>query len=150
MKTKNYKLKSGFTLIELIITVAIAAIIGGFIMVMFNPLSQLAQARNNQRTSHVNVIASAAKERLLEYRGAFGTDCPSGALPTSTKQIGTGTGNHNLEICLIPNYLSVMPLDPLTGTSTATGYNILYSTSTMQITISAPNAELGKVISVTR
>ena len=150
MNIKISKLKSGFTLIELIITVSIAAIIGGFIMVMFNPLSQLARARNNQRTSHINIIASATKERLLENRGAFATDCPAGALPATTTQIGTGAGNYNLGICLIPNNLTVMPQDPISGTATSTGYNILYTSSTMQITISAPAAELGEVISVIR
>ena len=147
---KIYKSKSGFTLVELIITVAIAAIIGGIVFAFFNPLSQLARGRNNQRTTHINIIASAAKERLIEYRGAFGTNCSSGPLPATTTQIGTGAGNYNLSACLIPNYLTVMPQDPITGTATSTGYTILYTSSTMQITISAPAAELGEVISVIR
>ncbi len=150
MKTKIYKSKLGFTMIELIITVAIAAIIGSIAFAIFNPLSQLARGRNTQRISHINVIASATKERLLEYRGAFATNCPAGALPTTTTPIGSGSGNYNLESCVVPNYLSVMPFDPLTGSATSTGYSISYSSSTMQITISAPNAELGEVIFVTR
>jgi prepilin-type N-terminal cleavage/methylation domain-containing protein len=142
--------EKGFTLFELLIAVAVAAIVGAFALLFFNPGEQLAQGRNNQRISHINTIADAVKTRVIEYRGAFQTNCLSGSLPTSTRQIGSGAGNYNLEPCVVPNYLTVMPLDPQVGTTTAIGYNISYSTSTMQVTIGAPNAELGQTISVTR
>ena len=145
------KSEKGFTLFEVIIAVGVAAIVGAFTLLFLNPVNQLAQGRNNQRVSHLNIIADAVKTRILEYRGAFETNCSSGALPTTTKQIGSGAGNYNLAPCVVPVYLTVMPFDPQSGTTTtAIGYDISYNTSTQQITISAPNAELEQAISVTR
>ena len=87
---------------------------------------------------------------MTENRGNFATGCASGNLPTSTKQMGSGALNYNVEPCIVPTYISVMPLDPQTGTSTATGYFILHNVSTTQVTITAPGAESGQMISVTR
>ena len=140
----------GFTLIELIVSVSIAALVGAAILYFLNPPQQLALARNNQRTSHINIIASAVRERIIDHHGVFQTDCPSGPLPTSTTQMGSGSGNYDIEPCLVPVYLTVMPLDPANGTSSATGYSVLYNTTTTQVIVSAPNAELGQAISVTR
>lgn len=147
---------NGFTIIEVLITIALIAVIGGTILYFLNPADQYAQARNTERQTHVNTIAQAVREWLTDNRGSIATACPSGPLPTSTTQIGNGSGNYNLEPCLIPtstlltHYLTVMPLDPSSGTSTATGYYLSFDPTSTQITISAPNAELGATISVTR
>jgi len=140
----------GFTILELIIVFSIVAIIGASILYFLNPAQQFSQARNNSRISDVNSIASAIRLRMTENRGNFATGCASGNLPTSTKQMGSGALNYNVEPCIVPTYISVMPLDPQTGTSTATGYFILHNVSTTQVTITAPGAELGQMISVTR
>ena len=142
--------KLGFSLIELIVAIGVAAIISGTLLYFLNPASQFAQARNNQRTSHINIIASAVRSRMTDNHGIFQTNCSSGPLPSTTTQMGSGAGNYNAEPCVVPIYISVMPLDPSVGTSTATGYSIIYNSTTAQITISAPNAELGQTISITR
>ncbi len=153
---KNFNQKSiniseeGFTLVELLVTISIAAVIAGTILIFFNPVQQYARARNNQRTTHVNIIASAVRARITDNHGVFETNCSSGSLPTTSTQMGSGEGNYNIEPCIVPVYLSVMPVDPVNGTTTATGYNIAYSTTTRQFTVRAPNAELNQVIFVTR
>ncbi len=144
---KNYQ---GFTLIELLVTISIAAVVAGAVFIFLNPLGLYAQARNNQRITHINIIASAVRGRITDNHGVFEANCSNGPLPTSTTQMGSGAGNYNIEPCLVPVYLSVMPVDPVNGASAATGYNIIYSTTTRQFTLSAPNAELNKTISVTR
>lgn len=148
---------TGFTLIEVLITVAIIVTLTGVVIFMLNPGKQLAQGRNSQRIGHLNVILNAVSQRIVDQKGVFETGCASGVIPTSSKKMAVGGGDYDIVPCLIPIYLSTMPFDPTasgahyaTTTDYDTGYNILKNDSTGRITISAPSAELGETISVTR
>ena len=142
--------RQGFTLIELLLTLGIVVILAAIVIVAINPASQFALARNTQRWAHVNIIANAVVQNIGDNRGAFTCGGAPTSLPTSTKQMGSGAGNFNIAPCLVPVYTATMPLDPVGGTSTAVGYTILYDAVAKRVTISAPNAELDKVISVTQ
>ena len=68
-----------------------------------------------------------------------------------------GVGNYDIAPCLVPTYLLALPFDPATSgahyvsnSDYDTGYFIVQNSSTGQITLSAPAAELKKTISVTR
>ncbi len=135
---------------EFVIVMALLVILSTVIIVILNPTQQYSRARNIQRTSHVNAIAEAVRQRIIDNHGTFQTNCSVGALPTTSTQMGSGTGKYNIEPCLVPVYLSVMPLDPSVGTSSATGYNIFLNASSGIITVSAPYAEVSTTISVTR
>lgn len=142
--------QKSFTLVELIVAVALMAILGVVILINLNPSQQYAKARNTQRISHTNIIAEAVRQRIIDNHGTFQTGCSSGPLPSTSTPMGSGTGKYNIEPCLVPVYLSVMPLDPVVGTSSAIGYNIFRDSSTTAITISAPNAELDETILIVR
>ena len=147
--------KNGFTLIEILITMSILAILTYAFVAYFNPVGQLSQARNSQRSLHLNAIINGVKQNIADNRGTF--SCAAGDIPTVTKKMAVGAGNYDIASCIVPVYIAVMPYDPValgarysSNADYDTGYNVYQNSSTLQITLSAPSAELGKSISVTR
>lgn len=147
-------MKNGFTLIEILVVIAIIAILASIVIIAINPARQFAQARNTQRSSNTNTILNAVSQRMADFRGLWKLDATcTAAIPTTSTNIGSGAGNLNLEPCIVPTYVSVMVFDPSGGTGAATaastGYQI-FKDGTGRVTVSAPFAELGEVITVTR
>jgi len=152
-KTSNLKpLEKGFTLIELLIALAIVAALISTAIFIINPATRFAETRNNQRKLNINVILNAIGQNITDNTGAF--VCSAGAIPTTTPTI-IGTSTYDIYDCLVTEYISAIPVDPTTGvagtsTSYNTSYTIVRDATTTQITLSAPDAELGELITVTR
>jgi hypothetical protein len=122
------------------------------LLMAINPAEQLARARNSQRRSDIRAILSAVELYSADKMGVY----PPG-ISTTVKNISkTGA-----DICsvLLPEYISTLPSDPslkqqrITDKACSgnyeTGYAIVKSVDG-EITISAPTAELGDEISITR
>jgi len=84
MKLKSRKLPA-FTLIELLIVIAIVGILAAAVMVAINPAKRSRQARDAIRKSHIAVLADAFQAYYVTHEGLYpGTphpfDCSGGRL----------------------------------------------------------------------
>jgi len=149
-------MQKGFTLLELLIVMALIAILVGIVLAALNPARQFANARNAVRSSNLNTILNGISSNMVENAGTF--TCAAGTVPSSAAVMTStaGAGNYNIGPCLVPNFLSSMPYDPsATGahwTSTTdynTGYTILKDANN-RITVAAPGAENSATITLTR
>jgi prepilin-type N-terminal cleavage/methylation domain-containing protein len=154
--SKNkHQMRGGFTIVELVIALAIVVILTAAVLVSINPPQQLAKGRNAQRISHITYIMNAIVQNIADNAGAF--SCSSGPIPSTSTVMASSAGSYNIAPCLVPAYLPSLPFDPsasgayyASSTNYNTGYTIFSNASTGRITVAAPFAELGETIFVTR
>ena len=150
---KSKTKQGGFTLLEVLLVVAIIAILAGIVIIAINPGKNLGDTRNSQRQADVTTILNGVYQYSLDNNGTL----PSGITATATEVCATGAASCTSLVDLSTitaseKYLTAVPKDPQCATTCATngtGYRILKSANG-RITVSAPAAEQGKTISVTR
>lgn len=140
------KSKEAFTLIEVLVVVALVAILAAITFIAINPAKNFADARNTQRSADVYEILDAASQYIANVGN---TVAGLGTISTCPTQTIIGTGGVNLTAALVDSYIVGIPTDPNVGTAINTGYTIC-KTASGRLTITAPNAENGKTISVKR
>ena len=153
-KNKNKKTEqkeSGFTLIEILVVIGLIALLAAVVIIAINPARQFAQGRNTQRVSNVNAILNAIGQRMADNKGVFdGTFTAGGVTYTCSVDItysGTGSATAGDLGCLVPTYVSSVLNDP--QSAAAGGYK-LTTDAASRVIVSAPSAELGQTISITR
>ncbi len=137
----------GFSLIEILVVVALIIILATITLVAINPGKNFRDTRNAQRSADVTQILNAVTQYTSEEGNsitAFGsiTNCTTG-------NSAIGTGGIDLASILVDEFIVAIPMDPSVGTDADTGYTICV-TDGGRVQIDAPNAENGKVISVKR
>ena len=151
-------MQKGFTLIELLVVIGILAILLAITLIAINPARQFSQANNTKRSSDVNAVLNAINQYMADNKGAL----PSG-INTTAQTVGQRAGDVDLCAALVPTYIAALPVDPLTNNGTpiqstdctdtalTTGYMVQQLTGgSNRLTVSAPAAELGATINVTR
>lgn len=144
--------KKGFTLIELLVVIGILSVLLVITLVAINPARQFSLANNTKRRSDVNSILNAVQQYASDNKGV---------LPTGITTTAQSVSSTAADVCasLVTDYLAALPVDPLTNNGTSitdctaayeTAYTIVKSATNNRITVAAPDAELGDVISVTR
>ncbi len=149
---------AGFTLIEILLVVAILAILAGIVIVAVNPARQLAQANNSQRRADVTTILNAVYQFAIDNNGALpsGINTTNQVLGTAATGCNTTCGAAVTEVAcldlsgdLTPTYIVGTPVDPSNGSAANTDYYIT-QTASGRVTVAACDPQLGATISVTR
>ncbi len=142
--------RAGFTLIEVLLVVAIIAILAGIVILAINPGKQLADSRNAQRRSDVNTIINGIYQYSIDNNG----NLPTTITTTATDICSTGAADCSglIDLTVLTSsgrYLQSIPRDPSTGNATNTNYTVVRDANG-RITVAAPDAEQGQTISVSR
>jgi prepilin-type N-terminal cleavage/methylation domain-containing protein len=142
-------IKSGFTLIEILLVVAAIAILAGIVILAINPGKQLGDTRNAQRRADVNTIINAAYQYIIDGNGVL----PTTITTTDTQICKTGaTCTSLIDLSILSDsekYVTALPHDPTGSSTNGTGY-FISKTANNRIKVSAPSAENGAVIEITR
>lgn len=148
MNAKNTR--KGFSLIEILVVVALIIILATITLVAINPGKNFRDTRNAQRSADVTQILNAVTQYTSEEGNsisAFGTI--STCTATWSDGSDVGTAGVDLGAVLVDEFIVAIPKDPSNGTDGTTGYRICV-TSGGRVQVSAPNAENGKQIVVKR
>jgi len=163
------KNKKAFTLIELLIVIAIISIIAGIVFVALDPLSRFKDARDSRRWADASAIITAIKVSQIDNGGAYiaainstapgtvymigeaTTGCST--TPTCTTPVASTTACVDLTDLVTDGYLGNVPVSP-TGagdeySSSTTGYTLKRESNGI-ITIAACENENTTEIKVVR
>ena len=151
---KLFDQQKGFTLIEILLVIAIMAILAAIVIVAINPAKQFGEAQNAQRSNDVRAILDAVIQYSLDNDGSLpggittATDCLTGGADICAADTSC-EGTSLDELISNRKYLTELPEDPTNQYSSILGYSIMKN-SNGRVTVCAKNAYDNAVISVTR
>jgi type IV pilus assembly protein PilA len=146
---KLYKKFKAFSLIEILIVVALMIILATITIIAINPAKNFQDTRNAQRSSDVSAILNAVTQYTSEEgrsMAALATEigatipvCPDTICIGSDATCANLAGTTDAD-ALVEEYIVAIPIDPADGfDETNTGYEIC-TTDSGRVEISAPGA----------
>jgi len=154
--------KKGFTLVELLIVIAIIVILAAVVFIALDPLTRFQEARDSTRWSDTTAVLDALKVDQVDNEGAYlasvaaltagnyhiiGT-CAAGGDAGCGAQV-TQAACVDLTGLVTEGYLGEIPVDPSTGSVATTDYYLMVS-ATGSLTVGSCDPEGGDAISVVR
>ena len=146
----------GFTLLEVLLVVAIIAILAGIVIIAINPSKNLGDTRNSQRSSDVTTILNAVYQYALDNNGSLPASITTTATEVCSTTGASCTSPATIDLGVLTTngkYVVSIPKDPQCPSvclSNGAGYTIMKDATTGRVTVAAPDAEQSKTISVTR
>lgn len=143
----------GFTLVELLLAIAIIAILAGITIAIIHPAAQLGKARDTERLSEINTILNAVYQYTIDQ--TTNSSMTQLVISTANMQICKSTAascNGGVDLRILSQsgrYITEIPYDPQAPAGTGTNYWIS-RTATGRISVLAPGAEQATQLSVTR
>lgn len=128
--------QKGFTLIELILVIAIIVIIAATIFVALNAGKRLGDANDSKRWSDVNQTLGAIHSFVVDNKGDLPnetswTNNVNFVLGTAATGCNTGCGALTTQVACLNltdvtggDYIGAIPMDPVSGTAAKTDYYI--------------------------
>ncbi len=139
----------GFTLTEVLLAVVVITTLFLIIFWALNPVKQLANARNAQRSSDADTILKALYQYSIDYNGSFPEDITEEEKEICQTSNAFCHDGVDLSALTYRNiYLHEIPVDPKIKSLDKTGYTIRKEYD--RIVIRAINAENGKEIEITK
>lgn len=141
---------------ELLVVIAIFAVFGGVSLLLLRNHSTDVEQRNAERQTSVAYIVQA----LTNYHKKYHNLPPE--ITTTDKYIENFEDGADICAALVPEFANDLPYDPTGGGFTVadicdapgqeylTGYVIRRNNDATSITVSAPGAEAGQQISITK
>ncbi len=149
------KIKQGFTLVELLIVIAVIAILAAAALVAIDPATRINEAQDSERWSAVNALMDAFLQSTVDHDGSYPSTITADGL---TYMISTSSGACSVSGCpdtvtscldfdelSTDGYIASLPTDPDGATSYGsaqggTGYTINVATNGI-ITVAACGGE---------
>lgn len=139
-----------FTLLEIFLIIALVVIFLGIIVAAINPVKKMAEGRNTQRMADVNTILNAVYRYSIDNNSL-----PASIGPTATEICKTGAvscdGLVDLSVLTVgERYITSVPYDPSSNCKTDSACYTILKTANNRVVVSAPDAENGIIISVSK
>jgi prepilin-type N-terminal cleavage/methylation domain-containing protein len=147
----------GFTLIEVLLVIALIAVLATIVVIALNPGRQLDQAKNATRRNHVETILNAITQYTLDHNGQFPTNIPFDLQGCADNYLICKTGvqceQGGIDLSVLTEeglYLPSIPLDPtITPEDEKSGYGVILNQHGRAV-VCAPYADFNELIEVTR
>lgn len=123
--------KKGFTLIELIITISILAVLVAIVVVALNPSEQLKRSRDTKRVSDLDTLKTALNLYLAQ---ATGTINLTAASTKNTGCVGVGAVTFYQNTSYVTSSMGIMGGTNFTANSPSIGQSVATSTPTLVAT----------------
>ena len=123
----NYKKSKGFSIIELLVVVAVIGILVGITVISYVNIPK--RARDSTRVEGIAAIAKALDLYYIDNGKFPSGKCTTGCTINSSWSTTNDSSWANLEAALVPEYISSLPKDPkpTMGSSPLSGSNYGYA-----------------------